>query len=334
MDVANTTIVGAITDALRMALQQDERVMILGEDVGTNGGVFRATEGLQDEFGEARVMDTPLAESAIIGASVGLAVNGMIPIAEIQFLAFIYPAYEQLVSHVSRIRMRSQGRFTAPLVVRAPYGGGIRAPELHCDSPEVIFAHVPGLKVVVPSTPYDAKGLLLAAIADPDPVLFFEPMRIYRSFREEVPKEYYTVPIGKARIVQSGTDCSLFAWGAMVPVAMQGAELVSKQHGLSIEVIDLRTLSPLDREAIAASVIKTGRAVVLHEAPRNAGFGAEIVATINDLALDALMAPVVRVTGYDTPYPLFALEDAYMPDALRVMEGIMQAIQYEIGARL
>lgn len=279
-------------------------------------------------------MDTPLAEAAIIGASIGLAVNGMIPIAEIQFLAFAYPAYEQLVSHVSRIRMRSQGRFSAPMVVRAPYGGGIRAPELHCDSPEVIFAHVPGLKVVVPATPYDAKGLLLAAIADPDPVLFFEPMRIYRSFREEVPEGYYTVPIGKARVVQEGTDCTVFAWGAMVPVALQGADLARKQHGISVEVIDLRSLSPLDRDAIRDSVMKTGRAVVLHEAPRHAGFGAEIVATINDLALDALMAPVMRVTGYDTPYPLFALEDAYMPDAARVAEGIVQAMNYEIGARL
>ncbi len=334
MDVANTTIIGAIADALRVAMRRDERVMILGEDVGVNGGVFRATEGLQEEFGEARVMDTPLAESAIIGASVGLAVNGMIPIAEIQFLAFVYPAYEQLVSHVARIRMRSQGRFTVPLVVRAPYGGGIRAPELHCDSPEVIFAHTPGLKVVVPSTPYDAKGLLLAAIADPDPVLFLEPMHIYRSFREEVPEEYYTVPIGKARLAQSGTDCSLFAWGAMLQVAMQGADMVRKTHGVSVEVIDLRTLSPLDRMAIRDSVLKTGRAVVLHEAPRNAGLGAEIVATINDLALDALMAPVIRVTGYDTPYPLFALEDVYVPDAARVAQGIMQAMNYEIGARL
>jgi len=326
------TIIGAISDALRTAMQRDERVLILGEDVAVNGGVFRATEGFLEEFGEARVLDTPLAEAALIGAAAGLAVNGMIPVAEIQFMSFIYPAYEQLVSHVARIRMRSQSRFTVPMVVRAPYGGGIRAPELHCDSPEALFAHTPGLKVVVPANPYDAKGLLLAAIADPDPVIFFEPMRIYRAFREEVPAEYYTVPIGKASVVRDGRDCSLFAWGAMMPVALAAAQQAEDRHGVSVEVVDLRTLSPLDRETIGASVRRTGRAVILHEAPGNAGLGAEIVATINDLALDALEAPVSRVTGYDTPYPLFALEDEYMPDEKRVLEGILQVMRYEIGA--
>lgn len=326
------TIIGAISDALRTAMQRDKRVLILGEDVAVNGGVFRATEGFLEEFGEARVLDTPLAEAALIGASAGLAVNGMIPVAEIQFMSFIYPAYEQLVSHVARIRMRSQSRFTVPMVVRAPYGGGIRAPELHCDSPEALFAHTPGLKVVVPANPYDAKGLLLAAIADPDPVIFFEPMRIYRAFREEVPAEYYTVPIGKASVVRDGRDCSLFAWGAMMPVALAAAQQAEDRHGVSVEVVDLRTLSPLDRETIGASVRRTGRAVILHEAPGNAGLGAEIVATINDLALDALEAPVSRVTGYDTPYPLFALEDEYMPNEQRVLEGILQVMRYEIGA--
>lgn len=312
-------------------MRRDERVLILGEDVAVNGGVFRATEGLLEEFGPSRVMDTPLAEAAIVGAAAGLAVNGMIPVAEIQFMSFIYPAYEQLVSHVSRIRMRSQSRFTVPMVVRAPYGGGIRAPELHCDSPEVLFAHTPGLKVVVPANPYDAKGLLLAAIADPDPVIFFEPMRIYRAFREEVPDEYYTVPIGKANVVRAGRDCSLFAWGAMMPVALAAAQTAEDRHGVSVEVVDLRTLSPLDRDAIGASVKRTGRAVILHEAPGNAGLGAEIIATINDLALDALEAPVARVTGYDTPYPLFALEDDYMPNEKRTLEGILRVMRYEIG---
>ena len=326
------TIIGAISDALRTAMQRDERVLILGEDVAVNGGVFRATEGFLEEFGEARVLDTPLAEAALIGAAAGLAVNGMIPVAEIQFMSFIYPAYEQLVSHAARIRMRSQSRFTVPMVVRAPYGGGSLAPELHCDSPEVLFAHTPGLKVVVPANPYDAKGLLLAAIADPDPVIFFEPMRIYRAFREEVPAEYYTVPIGKASVVRVGRDCSLFAWGAMMPVALAAAQQAEDRRGVSVEVVDLRTLSPLDRETIGASVRRTGRAVILHEAPGNAGLGAEIVATINDLALDALEAPVSRVTGYDTPYPLFALEDEYMPNEQRVLEGILQVMHYEIGA--
>lgn len=330
--MSKKTIIAAINEALALALERDERVVILGEDVGKNGGVFRATEGLIDRFGGDRVIDTPLAESMIVGTSVGLAANGMIPLPELQFMGFMYPAFDQLVSHAARIRMRSQGRYTAQMVVRAPYGGGIRAPELHCESPEALFVHTPGLKVVVPSNPYDAKGLLLASVEDPDPVIFFEPMKIYRAFREEVPDEYYTVPLGRAHVAKEGRDCSVFAWGVMVRVALAAAKTLEEKHGVDVEVVDLRTLSPLDREAIRATVSRTGRAVVAHEAPRTGGLGAEIVATINDVALDALLAPVGRVTAYDAPYPLFALEDEYLPDENRVVDGVLSVMRYDIGA--
>ncbi len=325
--MAKLNLIQAIQDALRVALQVDERVLVLGEDVGVNGGVFRATEGLQAEFGSLRVIDTPLAEAGIVGASVGLAVNGMRPVPEVQFAGFLYPAVEQIVCHVSRVRTRSQGRFSCPLVIRAPYGAGIRAPELHGDSPEAFFVHQPGLKVVCPSTPYDAKGLLLAAIADPDPVLFFEPMRIYRAFKEEVPEGHYTVPIGRANIVRTGKDLSLFAWGTMLRVSLEAAEL-AKQRGWEVEVVDLRTLSPLDRETILASVQKTGRALVVHEAPKTAGLGAEIVSLINEGALLSLEAPVLRVGSYDVPQPLFSLEDICAPDARRILHGIERVMTY------
>jgi pyruvate dehydrogenase E1 component beta subunit len=262
-----------------------------------------------------------------VGASVGLAVNGMIPIPELQFFGFIYPAIEQIVAHVSRVRMRSQGRFTCPMVIRAPYGGGIRAPELHGDSPEAFFVHQPGLKVVCPSNPYDAKGLLLAAIDDPDPVLFLEPMRIYRAFRDEVPEGNYKVEIGKANVVKEGKDISLFAWGTMLRVSLEAAAL-AKEKGWDVEVVDLRTLSPLDRETIVSSVQKTGRAVVVHEAPKTAGLGAEIVALINEEALLYLEAPVGRVGGYDAPQPLFSLEDIYAPDAKRILHGIEKVMTF------
>lgn len=326
--MAKMNIIQAITDGLRVALRDDQRVIVLGEDVGVNGGVFRATEGLQAEFGSDRVVDTPLAEAGIIGASVGMAVNGMRPVPELQFFGFIYPAVEQIVAHVARVRMRSQGRFTCPMVIRAPYGGGIRAPELHGDSPEAMFVHQPGIKVVCPSNPYDAKGLLLAAIDSPDPVLFLEPMRIYRAFRDEVPEERYTVEIGKANVVKEGTDISLYAWGTMLRVSLEAAKMAKEQHGWDVEVVDLRTLSPLDRETIIGSVQKTGRAVVVHEAPKTAGLGAEIVALINDEALLSLEAPVGRVGGYDAPQPLFSLEDIYAPDAKRILHGIEKVMNF------
>ncbi|MBL0389274.1 alpha-ketoacid dehydrogenase subunit beta [Tumebacillus sp. ITR2] len=325
--MAKMTIIQAITEGLRVALREDERVLVLGEDVGVNGGVFRATEGLQGEFGPHRVVDTPLAEAGIIGSSVGLAVNGMRPIPEIQFFGFIYPAMEQIVAHVSRVRMRSQGRFTCPMVIRAPYGAGIRAPELHGDSPEAFFVHQPGIKVVCPSNPYDAKGLLLASIDDPDPVLFLEPLRMYRAFREEVPEGRYTVELGKANVVKPGKDVSVFAWGTMLRVALEAAKAAAEK-GVDVEVVDLRTLSPLDRETIAESVKKTGRAVVVHEAPKTAGLGAEIAAVIQDEAFLYLEAPVVRVAGYDTPQPLFSLEDIFAPDAKRILHGIDKAMNF------
>jgi len=325
--MAKLNLIQAITDGLRTALRDDPRVLVFGEDVGVNGGVFRATDGLQEEFGAVRVVDTPLAESAIIGAAVGLAVSGMRPVPEMQFAGFIYPAMEQIVSHAARVRMRSQGRFSCPMVIRAPYGGGIRAPELHGDSPEAFFVHQPGIKVVCPSNPYDAKGLLLAAIEDPDPVLFLEPMRIYRAFRDEVPAERYTVEIGKSRTVRAGKDLSLFAWGTMLRVSLEAAAQAA-ERGWDVEVIDLRTLNPLDREGIAASVRRTGRALIVHEAPKTAGLGAEILSLINEEALLYLEAPVGRVCGYDVPQPLFALEDLHAPDAKRIMHGIEKVMNF------
>lgn len=325
--MAQLTLVQAITDALRTAMRRDERVMVLGEDVGVNGGVFRATDGLLAEFGEHRVVDTPLAESAIVGSAIGLALNGMRPVAEIQFLAFIFPAFEQVVAHAARIRTRTMGRYSVPLVIRAPYGAGIRAPELHSDSVEAFFVHVPGLKVAVPATPYDAKGLLLAAIEDPDPVLFLEPMKIYRAMREEVPEDYYTVPLGKARIAREGSDVTVIAWGAMAPVALEAARR-AEAKGISCEVIDLRTLYPFDRDAVRDSVRKTGRCVIVHEAPRTGGFGAELVAFVNDEALLYLEAPVARVTGPDVHVPFFSLEEDYLPNAERVLEAIEETLRF------
>jgi len=301
--------------------------MVLGEDVGKNGGVFRATEGLLERFGESRVVDTPLAESAIVGSSVGLAIGGMLPVAEIQFFGFIYETIDQIASQAARIRFRSQGRYHVPLVIRAPYGGGVRTPEIHSDSLETFFCHTPGIKVVTPSTPYDAKGLLLASINDPDPVLFIEPMRLYRAFREEVPEEWYEVPLGQARIAREGTDVTVVAWGPMVPVAEAAADLAGKA-GVSVEVIDLRTLSPLDEETILTSVRKTGHAVVVHEAVRTAGFGAEVAAVIQEHAFLSLEAPIMRVTGYDTPFPVASVEDLWLPDGQRVLEAIQTVLRY------
>lgn len=327
MAVPERTMVQAINDALSVALEKDPRVVVMGEDVGKNGGVFRVTEGLWHRFGDDRVIDTPLSESGIIGTAIGLAVGGMLPVAEIQFMGFIYPAFEQVVSHAARFRTRTQGTFPLPLVIRAPYGGGIRAPELHSDSTEALFVHTPGLKVVAPSTPYDAKGLLLVSIQDPDPVIFLEPMKVYRTHRQEVPEGWYEVPIGRARKVREGEDVTILAWGAMVPVAEKTADAWAKD-GVSCEVIDLRSLYPIDEDAIIESVKKTGRAVIVHEAPRTGGLGGELTALINERAFLWLEAPVTRVTGYDVPVPYFALEDAFRPDVRRVSEAVRQVINF------
>lgn len=322
------TIIQAITEALDQKLAEDQRVMLLGEDIGLNGGVFRATEGLMDKYGAERIVDTPLAESGILGSAIGLALNGMIPVAEIQFLAFIYPGFEQLVSHAARMRYRTRGQFHVPMVIRAPFGAGIRGPELHSESVETFFAHTPGLKVVAPSNPYDAKGLLISAIEDNDPVLFFEPTKLYRAFKEEVPEEMYRVPLGQAKVVQEGKDLSIIAWGTMLREALQAAKRIEQEKGWSCEVIDLRTLYPLDRDTIIGSVKKTGRAVVVHEAHKSVGIGAEIVSLINDEALLYMKAPVKRITGFDIPVPQFSVEDHYMPTVERVKQGIEQTILY------
>ena len=319
--MAKLTMVEAINLALKQEMAKDPRVLILGEDVGKDGGVFRVTQGLLDLFGENRVIDTPLSESAIVGTSIGLAVYGLRPIAEMQFEGFAFGAMEQLVAHASRIRSRSRGRYECPLVVRVPYGGGIRAPEHHSESNEAYFVHTPGLKVVVPSTPYEAKGLLLAAIRDPDPVIFMEPKRIYRSIREEVPEDEYVIPLGRSRVALEGRNVTLIAWGAMLHAAIQGAKLMA-DRGVSSEVLDLRTLSPLDTDAIIESVKKTNRAVIVHEAPRSCGVAAEIAARINEKALLHLEAPVERVTGFDIVMPLPKLEQYFLPDARRVANAI------------
>ncbi|SYX82368.1 alpha-ketoacid dehydrogenase subunit beta [Paenibacillus alvei] len=324
----NLTILQAINEALDQKLADDQRVMLTGEDIGVNGGVFRATEGLFEKYGQERVVDTPLAEAGIIGSAIGLALNGFIPVVEIQFLAFIYPGFEQIVTHAARMRYRTRGQYNVPLVIRTPYGAGIRGPELHSESVEAFFVHTPGLKLVVPSNPYDAKGLLVSAIEDPDPVVFLEPARIYRAFKAEVPEEMYRIPLGKANIVREGTDVTLISWGAMMRVALEAARQLEQEKGWSCEVIDLRSLYPLDRDAIAASVKKTGRAIIVHEAQKTAGVGAEIVSLINDEALMYLRAPIQRITGFDVPVPQFSLEDVYVPTVGRVREGIAAAIQF------
>ncbi|MDY0409605.1 alpha-ketoacid dehydrogenase subunit beta [Virgibacillus soli] len=321
------TMIQAINHALKTMLEADERTLILGEDVGKNGGVFRATEGLYEVFGDERVIDTPLSESGIVGTSVGLAVNGFKPIAEMQFMGFIYPAYDQIMTHVARIRMKTMGHFTVPLVIRAPYGAGIRAPEIHSDSAESLFTHMPGIKVVCPSDPYAAKGLLIAAVEDPDPVLFMEPMRSYRANRVEVPTEKYTLEIGKGRLLREGEDITIIAWGAMVPIAEQAATY-AEQKGITADVIDLQTLYPFDRDIITQSVQKTGRAVIVHEAHATGGFGNDLVSHVNDTAFLYLRAPIQRVTGFDVPVPYFALEEHYLPTAKRLLTHIEKAVHF------
>jgi pyruvate dehydrogenase E1 component beta subunit len=325
--MAKRNMVEAINRGLMEEMERDSSVMVLGEDVGKEGGVFRVTEGLQAKFGPDRVVDTPLAESAIVGTAFGLAVKGLRPVAEIQFEGFLAPAMDQIMSHICRIRTRSRGRFTCPLVIRSPWGGGIRAPEHHSDSPEAIFAHTPGIKVVIPSTPYDAKGLIVSAIRDPDPVLFFEPKRIYRAIKEEVPDGEYTVPIGEAKVIREGSDVTVISWGAMLREVLRAAEMIDKE-GVKAEVIDLRTISPMDETTFLESVRRTGRAVIVHEAPRTCGLGAEIIARINEKALLSLAAPVERVTGFDTVVPLMKLENHYLPNPERILRGIRKVMAF------
>jgi pyruvate dehydrogenase E1 component beta subunit len=321
-------LVTAVNEALDLALGADKHVLILGEDVGRNGGVFRATDGLWKKYGEDRVVDTPLAEIGIMGSAIGLAVNGFKPIAEIQFDGFMPSVFDQVVCHLGRIRSRSRGRLSVPLVLRAPHGGLIHAPEHHSESPEAYFCHTPGVKVVIPSTPYDAKGLLLAAVESPDPVIFFEPKLLYRSAVGEVPSGHYTVPIGEARLVQEGSDLTILTWGAMTVTCQKAAAKLAAEDGASIEIVDLRTLSPLDLDAILASVRKTGRCVIAHEAPNTGSWAAELSALVAERAFLKLLAPVERVGGWDIRMPLFRLEQYYIPDADRVVLAARKALQF------
>ncbi len=325
--MAQMNMVEAINLALREEMERDSEVVLLGEDVGKEGGVFRVTEGLQQRFGENRSIDTPLAESGIVGCALGMALMGLRPVAEIQFMGFLYPAYDQIISHIGRIRNRTRGIYQAPLVIRMPYGGGIHAPEHHSESTEAMLAHTPGIKVVIPAGPADARGLLKSAIRDPDPVLFLEPKRIYRALKEEVPEGERLAPIGKARRVREGRDLTLIAWGAMVREAQKAAEELSGQ-GVETEIIDLRTISPMDTETLVASVQKTGRCVVIHEAPRTCGVGAEISAVLMEQALLYLKAPVERVTGFDTVMPLPKGEHFYLPDQRRILRGIRKVLEF------
>ncbi len=324
--MAVMTMVQALNLALKQEMARDASVVLMGEDVGGNGGVFRVTDGIQQQFGKERVIDTPLAELGLVGTAFGMAVAGLKPVVEIQFDGFMYGAFDELISHVARIRNRSRGVYTCPLVVRAPYGAGVRALEHHSESMEAIYAHTPGLKMVIPSSPYEAKGLLAAAIRDPDPVIFYEPKRLYRAIKEEVPEEEYLIPIGKARVVRDGSDVTIVCWGSMVYTVLQAFEQFKDRY--SMEIIDVRTISPLDSETILNSVKKTGRCVIVHEAPRSFGAGAEIAAQIAEKALLHLQAPVQRVTGFDTVVPLYKLENYYLPDVKRIGAAIEEVMKF------
>lgn len=324
--MATLNLVQAITLTLQQEMQRDERVILLGEDVGKNGGVFRVTDGLQAQFGEHRVVDTPLAESGIIGTAIGLAINGMIPVPEIQFEGFLGPAYDQIVNHAARYRNRSRGAVTVPMTIRVPVGGGIHAPELHSDSPETIYAHSPGIKVVYATTPSDAKGLLTSAIRDPDPVIFFEPKKVYRSFREEVSEDEYTIPLGKAKLVAEGDDLTVVTWGASLFECLGAID--NAPEDVSIELIDLRTIYPMDVDTIAASVEKTGRCIVVHEAPLTGGMGAEVSARVQERCFLHLLAPVQRVAGFDTIMPFYKLENEYLVNATRIGAAIRETLAY------
>jgi len=325
--MAKLNMVEGLNLALREEMERDGRVVLFGEDVGKEGGVFRVTDGLQEKFGPDRVIDTPLAELGIAAMALGMAVYGLRPIGEIQFEGFLYPCLDQINNHIGRMRNRSRGRFTCPLVIRVPYGGGIHAPEHHSDSPEAILAHIPGIKVVIPSTPYEAKGLLLSSIRDPDPVIFMEPKRIYRAIREEVPEGDYAIPLGKARLVQEGKDVTVIAYGAMLREVLNAAEQL-KGDKINPEIIDLRTISPMDVEAIVTSIKKTGRGVIVHEAPKTCGLGAEIIALINEKALLSLQAPIERVTGFDIPVPLMKSEHYYLPDPKRIVMAVKKVMSF------
>jgi len=320
--MAQLNMVQAINQALAQEMARDERVILLGEDVGRDGGVFRVSEGLLERFGAGRVVDTPLSESAIVGAAIGMAAYGLRPVAEIQFLEFIYAAFDQLATHAARLRSRSRSRFTCPMVVRTPYGGGIKAPELHEESCEALFCHLPGLKVVVPSGPYSAKGLLLAAIRDPDPVLFLEPTRLYRLRREEVPEEEYLLPLGKGRVAREGSDVTLVAWGSMLELALH------VNLPCSVEIIDPLTLAPFDWQLLLASVAKTGRLVIVHEAAKTGGFGAEIAATVAEEGIMHLKAPILRVAAPDVVMPLPKLEQYYLPTLAQIAAAITKVMEY------
>ena len=322
--MAELTLVEAVNDALHTELARDENVLVLGEDVGRAGGVFRATAGLRDRFGPERCIDMPLAEAGMLGGAIGLCMAGWRPVVEMQYDAFSYPCLDQLITHVGRYRWRSGGTMQFPLTIRMPYGGGVRAPELHDDSPEAYYVHTPGIKVAIPSTPADAKGLLAAAIRDPDPVVVLEPKLVYRTARGEVPAGEHFVPLGEAHVVRAGTDVTLFAYGAMVPVCNAAADELDGE--VSCEIVDIRSLRPLDEDTILGSVARTGRAVIVHEAPRTAGFGAELAAVIAERAIFDLQAPVLRVTGYDVPYPYWALEDRYVPSPDRVASAARRVV--------
>ncbi|MEM3670425.1 MAG: alpha-ketoacid dehydrogenase subunit beta [Thermoprotei archaeon] len=324
--MASMNMVQAVNDALRLGLRSNPDMVVFGEDVARDGGVFRVTDGLLQEFGSKRVFDTPLAESGIVGVAIGMALYGLKPVVEIQFMDFIYPAFDQIVSELAKFRYRSGGDFTAPVVIRAPYGGGIKGGHYHSQSSETYFVHTAGLKVVTPSGPYDAKGLLISAIRDHDPVIFLEPKRLYRSVKEEVPEGEYTVPIGSAKVVRKGSDITFVTYGAMVQVCIQAAEQLA-QKGVQAEIVDLRTLSPLDIDTVLASVKSTGRVVIVHEAPKTLGVGAEVSALINEKALDYLNAPVLRVVGPDTPFP-YTLENYYLPNVPRVLEAANKVLNY------
>lgn len=325
--MAVMNMVQAINSALDAKLSDDENVLVFGEDVGYEGGVFRVTEGLQKKYGEKRVFDTPLAESVLVGAGVGMSVNGLRPVCELQFSGFMYPAFNQIISHVARMRIRSRGAYSVPMVIRAPYGGGIRALEHHSESAEAIYSHIPGLKVVIPSTPYDAKGLLISAIEDNDPVIFLEPKKIYRAVKQDVPEELYRIKIGKANVLQEGTQLTVVAYGAMIRTAQQALQRAKKEN-FSVELIDLRTIYPFDRETVAESVKKTGRLLVVHEAVRKFGVAAELMAVANEEAFLHLEAPPARVTGFDTVVPLPKGEDLYYPTADRIYDAIKKTIEF------
>lgn len=321
------TMIQAIRQALEIEMKRDECIVLLGEDIGRNGGVFRVTDGLIDQFGEHRVIDTPLAESSIIGTAVGMSLNGLRPIPEIQFFGFVYETMDQIASQAARMRFKSAGRYNVPIVIRSPYGGGVRTPELHSDSLEALFSHTPGIKVVMPSTPYDAKGLLIAAIRDEDPVIFLEPMKLYRTIKEEVPEEAYEVPIGKAKVVKEGYHATIVSFGPVMPLLKKIVDEY-EQEGIHLELIDLRTVAPIDIDTILKSVEKTERLMIVHEAVKTNGIGAEIAALVSEKGVFSLSAPILRVTGYDTPYPVGTIEDDWLPNPKRIKAAIHELLSY------